>query len=210
MLVVHIAMRREFRLAPGLVRGVAAGDLTRAGVVADHLRWLLDLLHHHHEGEDRLLWPLLLERVPAEVAPTVELMQNQHEAIGATVTEAGTRCEAWRAAADATGRDALADALDRLHTALDEHLALEEREVLPLAAATLSPQEWGRLGEEGMAGVPPRQRPLVLGMFMYEGDPATIKGMLAHAPTLPRLALPVVGPRVFARYARKVHGTPVP
>ena len=40
MVVVHTAFRREFGLAPALVRGVATGDRRRAGVVAQHLDML--------------------------------------------------------------------------------------------------------------------------------------------------------------------------
>lgn len=34
--------------------------------------------------------------------------------------------------------------------------------------------------------------------------------MLALAPALPRLLMPVLAPREFARYARRVHGTTKP
>jgi hypothetical protein len=81
MVVVHTAFRRELGAAPGLVRGVAAGDRARSQVVGDHVQLLLDMLHHHHVGEDDLLWPKLLERVPAELAPRVRLMEGQHELI---------------------------------------------------------------------------------------------------------------------------------
>jgi hypothetical protein len=59
MLVVHDSIRRQFGQAPALVRGVAPGDSVRAAVVADHVDLLGALLHHHHAGEDRLLWPVL-------------------------------------------------------------------------------------------------------------------------------------------------------
>ena len=85
MLVVHAALRREFGLAPGLVRGVADGDVARARIVGGHVRLLLDLLHVHHGGEDRLLWPLLLVRVPAQLTPVIELMERQHRQIEATI-----------------------------------------------------------------------------------------------------------------------------
>ena len=53
MVVVHTAFRREFGLAPALVRGVAPGDQRRADVVADHLEMLTAMLHHHHAGSRR-------------------------------------------------------------------------------------------------------------------------------------------------------------
>ena len=34
--------------------------------------------------------------------------------------------------------------------------------------------------------------------------------MLAHAPLVPRLLMPHLAPRAYARYARRVHGTATP
>jgi hypothetical protein len=48
------------------------------------------------------------------------------------------------------------------------------------------------------------------GAIMYQGNPEVISSMLAHAPMLPRLLMPVLGPRAYARYARRVHGTTKP
>jgi hypothetical protein len=102
MIAVHSAFRREFGLAPGLVRGVAPGDVQRAGVVADHLELIGSFLHHHHAGEDKLLWPKLLERVPAELAPTVELMERQHEGVHEVIEEMNAALGRWRAGAAET------------------------------------------------------------------------------------------------------------
>ena len=44
------------------------GDTARAAVVDDNLDLLGRALHAHHTGEDGLLWPLLLQRVPDELA----------------------------------------------------------------------------------------------------------------------------------------------
>jgi len=60
MYLVHAVFRREFALLPGLVRAVAAGDVERAGIVADHAELLTVLLHEHHSAEDAMLWPRLL------------------------------------------------------------------------------------------------------------------------------------------------------
>ena len=34
--------------------------------------------------------------------------------------------------------------------------------------------------------------------------------MLSHAPLLPRLLMPHLAPRAYARYARRLHGTTTP
>jgi hemerythrin-like domain-containing protein len=207
MIAVHSAFRREFGLAPALVRAVAPGDVERAQVVADHLELIGTFLHHHHVGEDRLLWPKLLERVPVELAPTVELMERQHEAVHEVIEEMTAALAGWRTGAAELDRDRLADALDRLHALLMEHLAAEEQHILPLAARSLTAEEWGELGEDGMAAQPKSKLPMIFGMIMKDGDPEVIRGMLGNAPLVPRLMLPFVGPRAYARYARRVYGS---
>ncbi len=210
MVVVHTAFRREFRLAPALVRGVAEGDVRRAGVVADHLDLMTTMLYHHHETEDRLLWPVLLERVPAELAPTVELMERQHERIHAANAAVTERLPRWRAGAPAEAGERLAQALDEVDAALAEHLTAEEDQLLPIAARHMTATEWQRMGEEGMAGIRSSQLPLAFGMLQYEGDPEVLAEMLSHAPALARLLMPLMAPRAFARYAKRVHGTSTP
>jgi hypothetical protein len=42
------------------------------------------------------------------------------------------------------------------------------------------------------------------------GDPAVLAGMLRAAPALPRLLVPLIAGRVYARRAARVHGTPRP
>lgn len=210
MIVVHTALRRDFRLAPGLVRGVTPGARRRARVVADHVELISGLLHHHHENEDRLLWPKLKQRVPDELAPTVELMESQHHGLDQELTAARQLTTRWKGTAAAHDRDELANCLDRVCALLVEHLTAEEERILPLAATNLTPAEWGQLGKQGMASMGKKQLPLLFGMYMYEGDPGVIQTMLARAPWLPRMLMPRIAPRVFARYSRRVYGTATP
>jgi hemerythrin-like domain-containing protein len=208
MVVVHTAFRRELGAAPQLVRAVAAGDRDRSRVVADHVQLLLDLLHHHHTSEDELLWPALLERVPAELAPVVHLMEAQHEAIAEELEHAEAAVGPWRAAAGETVRDRLAGALERMHPLLVEHLTAEEEQVLPLAARALTQAEWDELGRRGTAAIPRPKLPMVFGMLMAEGDPEVLRMVLAHAPLLPRVVVPRIAPRAYGRYTRHVQGVP--
>lgn len=210
MIVVHTAFRREYRLAPGLVRGVAAGDQKRADVVADHLELMTAMLHHHHVSEDRLLWPTLLSRVPAELAPTVNVMEEQHDRIHVANDRVSAELARWRAGASERDREQLAMALEEVNAALAEHLAAEEEHILPLAAQTMTAAEWQALGEAGMGGIKKSRLPLAFGMLQYEGDPEVISMMLSHAPALARLLMPFMAPRAFARYAKRLYGTATP
>jgi hypothetical protein len=210
MIVVHTAFRREFRLAPGLVRATSVGDLSRAAIVAAHLDLMLGFLHLHHMGEDRLLWPKLLDRASDQLAAVVTLMQTQHKRIHDLIASAEALGLRWKSLAAAAERDELANLLDQLYVLLKEHLNAEEQHILPLAACWLSPAEWQQLGEEAMSELPHKKLALIFGMLMYQGNPEVISSILAHALLLPRLLMPVLGPRTYARYARRVHGTTKP
>ncbi|MEV0225297.1 hemerythrin domain-containing protein [Streptomyces sp. NPDC050704] len=95
MVMAHVAFRRALDSGASLVSAVGDGDHKRAGVVADHLDLMLDMLVHHHEGEDLYLWPVLLQRVPKELAPLVHRMEAQHEAVHGMLDEAAALIPDW-------------------------------------------------------------------------------------------------------------------
>lgn len=101
MLEVHKVVRREFTLAPGLVRATGAGDSARAHTLAAHLELLISLLQVHHAEEDRQLWPKLLERVPERIAPIVSQMESQHQHIHQATESVLARLPRWSSTAAA-------------------------------------------------------------------------------------------------------------
>ncbi|MFF3945943.1 hemerythrin domain-containing protein [Streptomyces sp. NPDC001902] len=208
MFMAHTMMRREFRLLPQLVRDVEAGDTRRAGIVADHADKVCLILHLHHEGEDKVVWPRLLERGGERTAAIVPTMEAQHHGIDTALTGVTALLAGWRSTAQ--DGEALAAALEELLSRLLEHMALEEKEILPLAEEFITAAEWAELGEHGMANSPKKDLPLAFGMVMYEGDPEVIKAVLSHAPLAPRLVMPLLAPRLYALHAKRVYGTPTP
>jgi iron-sulfur cluster repair protein YtfE (RIC family) len=78
MIVIHNMFRREFKAIPALVNEVPGGDGAQVAIVAGHVAWMVTFLHAHHEGEDLLVWPKLLERVPHETDPLIYTMETQH------------------------------------------------------------------------------------------------------------------------------------
>ena len=139
MLVVHTALLREFRLAPQAVARVPVGARSQAAAVERHLRLLCDLLHHHHTGEDELLWPALRDRLPAAAVARLDQAQAQHAHLDQALARVGAAQRSWAPRADADSRTDLVDALRALHALLAEHVDDEERTLLPLAAAHLTP-----------------------------------------------------------------------
>ena len=203
MVVIHRVFRRELTALPRLIRTVAAGDTTRAGVVAEHLSLILDGLHMHHTGEDAVLWPLLQVRAAPSTA-LVETMQRQHEAVDGVTDEVRALAATWaRDAAEPTGQQ-LAHLVEALAAALFEHLDLEEREILPLVARHVTVEEWQSLGEHGRDEMSARQLPLMFGAILEEADDDERAKMMAQLPAPVRWFLSTIGARQYRRYITRV------
>ncbi len=206
MVIVHRVFRRECRLMPDLIRAVPAGDVARAAILADHCASIMDALHHHHEGEDELLWPKLLDRDAAD-APLIERMEAQHRALVGPLAQIGRLLPAWRAGADPDLGAELADAVAGLSPLLDEHLEDEESNVLPIARTYLSVGEWDEIGERGAASIPKSKLLVFLGAILEDASDEEQRAFLAKLPLQARVLWPLFGRRAYGRYIGKVRGT---
>ena len=82
--------------------------------LADHIDLIVGGLHAHHEDEDALLFPKLIERVPEQAAVT-EQVEHQHQVIATAMGAALAACATWRQQPSAETGEALAAALDHLN-----------------------------------------------------------------------------------------------
>jgi hemerythrin-like domain-containing protein len=203
MYTVHTMFRREYALLPGLVRAVAAKDEERAHVVADHVRLMNLILHHHHTAEDEGLWPRLLQRAPREVDPVVQLLAGQHDNLDVLLDDVDARLDSWPDGADSADGEALATVLRQVAVALYEHMGLEEQLALPLVERHVFATEWEAMIAAGAAEIPPEIGPVLVGMLMYEGG-------LDAAPPQMRDVLAEAAPKAYAGYSERLHGTPTP
>ncbi len=203
MVVVHRSFRRELRLIPQLVRRVAPGDTARATVLAEHARLVLGGLHRHHTGEDELLWPRLLERCTPDAA-LVHRMEEQHERVHDALEGLHPALDRWQAEARPAVTEEVAAGLDALRTALLEHLDEEEREILPLAARHITPQEWAQLGEHGAADTPKKHLPILFGALAEEATPEELRQILTVVPWPVRILARTVFARQYDRYISRV------
>jgi hemerythrin-like domain-containing protein len=211
MVVVHRRFRQEFGSAPRLVRSVSNGDTSRADCIGANIALVLHMLHHHHSGEDELVWPKLLERAQPD-ADLIHRMQQQHQVVSNSLDRVGELLPDWRATADATAADRLATELDVLNVSLDEHLSEEETRALPLIEAHLSVSEWEQLGKRVVAAIPKDRRMVWLGGILEESSPVERTEMMAQMPLATRLFMPLIGwvpRRQYRRYkATLLHGIP--
>jgi hemerythrin-like domain-containing protein len=207
MVMLHNALRREFRLLPGLVRGVPDADTARARIAAEHIDFLIAILHAHHHGEDVVLWPILLDRGPAEITPIVHVMEGHHDRIDQLTMQIATTLAGWRASAGSAVGESLAEHLDQLIVVLEEHLGMEEERILPVAAKYVTTIEWDQIGEAAGIEVDPALHPVGLGMLMYEGDPEVVELDMARMPPDVRELMKKTAPQAYEAHSLRVHGT---
>ena len=203
MVVVHRVFRRELLALADLVLATRPGDLDRAGVVVGHARLVLSGLHLHHTSEDDLLWPLLLERC-APSTGLVGRMEAQHAAVDDLLERLATVLDRWEAEARPAVAEEAAEGLRRLHACVVEHLDEEEREIMPLAADVITPEEWAAVGEAGVAKMTRAEVPLMFGAVLEDASPAEQRQMLAALPVPVRVLVRVWGRGHYRRYITRV------
>ena len=133
----HRAMGRAARRLAELAARIRSGedrvDRRRATALASWIRRLSTEIHHHHEAEDDVLWPVL-ERCAGDRVDLAALTDD-HAALDpllARVVEA----------ADAADWPALATGLETLADLLEEHITEEEKDLFPIILAHVPREDW--------------------------------------------------------------------
>ena len=93
----------------------------------------------HHPKEEEYLFAAVLKRDPA-AATLIDRLCDEHAEGLSMINELWASLQAFRQRASA--RDRFFDAASRLIDSEREHIACEERTILPLAAQVLRPQDW--------------------------------------------------------------------
>ncbi|MDN4613828.1 hemerythrin domain-containing protein [Leifsonia sp. F6_8S_P_1B] len=150
LILVHRIFRWLYRELPELVRGVPDGDRERAAVVGRYAHLDFYALHLHHHTEDIALWDRLVARDPG-CSLHVSRMRAEHAAVAKHLARIEPQLAPWVETADAGRRDAFAADIERLRDTLNVHLAGEEADILPVAGAVLSQQEWDWMEEHTRA-----------------------------------------------------------
>src|SRR5438034_11767432 len=109
MAIVHRTFRNVYEESARLVRAAPAPSSGRVTFLADHIDFGIAMLHVHHQDEDELLYPKLIERVP-EQAPMTEQVEHEHQVIATALDAASAACATWRQRPSAETGEALAAA----------------------------------------------------------------------------------------------------
>ncbi|BCJ47846.1 hypothetical protein GCM10010168_22050 [Actinoplanes ianthinogenes] len=206
MILIHRVFRREASQLQQYVGAVRPGDVARARQLAGVLREYIGGLHHHHSGEDELIWPLLHERARIH-DDLVRLMEEQHEALDGTLGEIERVLPGWEAAAAEAERDALVAALAEHQRVLHRHLGDEETLVMPLVEEYLTLPEWERVGKNGLEGMPKEKVFLALGAILEDASAAERAEFMKKVPLAGRIAWKLIGQRQYRTWRASVRGS---
>src|SRR5215472_14556860 len=178
MRALHAALRRDLsqlrEVAGQLDRSVGAPPPVLAGW--DAFRAQLD---NHHAAEDHDLWPVLRRELsdPSELA-SVDAMVAEHRHIPPALAgvDAAVR-----------GGGELTAAVERLSTVVLDHLAHEEREVLPLIEQHLTQAQWRAFMHKERDRRSLRERPEFLAWILDGAVDQDAAAVLTEMPLPARL-----------------------
>lgn len=181
MLIPHGVFRRVLADAYVILDGVSEGDTEHGAAVRSYFDNVLRFLDAHHDGEDVIVWPALTERCP-EAKWLIADMQTDHAAIHGLRERAGSRLDLWGESLDRGAGRALAVSFASLLAELEAHLTREEAEILPLASANMSPEEWGELPGHAMRNFTGDKIWLIIGLILEPMSEREKDGLLALLP----------------------------
>ena len=203
MALIHRLIRRGFERAKEFVS--APGSTGRASAVADYVEFHLDGLQAHHSTEDEFIWPALHERASLSDA-LIGRMEEQHVGVHDAIETTRRELQAWVATPTEAGSRSLTTALDTVVTRLTEHLAEEERDVVPLIAVHITQAEWDHAGKVAFSKFTPKQRFAAMGEMLQAANSTEAERMLAGIPAPIKLIWRLVGRRRYERSITKATG----
>jgi hypothetical protein len=206
-LVLHRLVRRELRLLAELSAWARADDPERTRELTRHADLLGRLLLHHHATERELVWPALLRAAPS-ARPRVERWFAGVARLDDRLRDLSTAARQWAVAASAKARDTFALACLDLADAVEAQTAEEERDLLPLLAAHLSPEAWAEVTRAARCPLSRRERFLVLGLALEDACAHDRARLLAGLPAPTRLAWRVVGRGRYRATVVRLRGAP--
>ena len=167
MYVMHFGFRRDLANLASAVANTPLGDTATWNFLQARWQLFAEILHHHHAAEDDYYWPALSAAVQlrgtADDHLLVAAMEDEHAGIDPALAACADGfaevlthpCESHRAALEVR--------IVTFREALDEHLAHEEGETLPLVQRVMTAAEFAA-SERAIErnAYPPRMIPVVL------------------------------------------------
>ena len=186
MYVMHFAFRRDLRHLVAAVEHTPVSEVEVWAALRERWARFAEVLHHHHSVEDDHLWPALRRhaetRGHVQDVALLEDMEAEHEVIDPALTAVRAAFDDMCAHPCADHRNALDIRLAAVQDSLQEHLAHEEGQALPMLQRTLSVGENESFEEEVARAYPLRVVPFVMCWALHELPEEGRQRLLAQAP----------------------------
>lgn len=183
--VVHDTHRRATTL---LADATASGDAPADAVTALH-RLVVPMLRHHHESEDRDLWPTIIDAAPALIGRLDDLSRD-HDRLDAAL--------------DGLAADLTPEMSRTVRDLLHEHLDHEEPILFPALRAHVTAADWDAFSERTVATAPQEGIELMVALFFEVAPAADVEVLLRHLPPEAQAGIPAMraaGDRILAALA---------
>ena len=187
--IVHSALRRDLTRTTQALTGPHAPADAQRRALAEHLGWMMDFLHGHHEGEDAGLWPLMRALDPS-AGDLLDQMEHDHAQIAPEIQRLRLAARRYSDDASAPARVSLIDALASLRAVLDPHLHREEVDMMPIVSRALTHAQWEHFNQEHFIKTKSKRQLGQEGHWLIDSiDPAGYKIVVGNVPPIPRFVL---------------------
>jgi hypothetical protein len=134
-------------------------------------------------------------------------MEKSHIRIAEDIAQVTEDAKSWVGSADPRSAERLAGALEQLCLRVDDHLADEERTIVPLINTHLTPKEWRQFLARGgrFLFVHPRLGLVLAGFVLNPLSAADRERFLANVPLPQRMAFQWFGMPTFAAYRDRLY-----
>ncbi len=151
--LIHDAVRRDLDRLTSALGSVADGDSDRARDLDRAFANLRNELTHHHEGEDRWIWPMLANAgIDADL---LAAMESEHQAMSEALAETSSAMAGFAATGSASDAAAARESVVGCRTVVEQHLTHEEEDLEPVVIPLFESPEWKQV-EKKLSRQPPR------------------------------------------------------
>ena len=174
------------RHATSLLAEAAARPSADWAALAELRDFLVATLHHHHESEDRDLWPLIAATAPG-IASQLGDLSAEHDQLDAALDQLeGAPVTAT------SDRAALQQAAVAVRDLIHRHLEHEEPLLFPALREHVPEQAWAEFSRKVIETSPPTGADLMVAFFDQVGEPEEVELVLSGLPAPAQELLPAL------------------
>lgn len=138
--VIHDAVRRDLERLVLALEAVTAVDQDRAQALERAYANLQQQLTHHHESEDRWMWPALADLgVDRDLLAT---MESEHQSMSTALAETAAAMGAFSRSGSAADATAARESVVRTQSVVEHHLDHEEEDLEPVIVPHFESPAW--------------------------------------------------------------------